>query len=107
MLSLALAAQLFLTAAPTGPAQLTIELKPAGCELSVDGKKSGKSSPDKPLIVKLKPGKHMLRVVYKGDAHNEEIVVKAGEKKTWKFEFEGSGSPAPAEPTPAETPAKE
>lgn len=82
---LALASTLLLNAAPTGT--LTVELKPASVELLVDGKKRGTGA--KPVVLKLTAGKHVLRVVNKGDAHQEEIVIKAGEKKTWKWEFEG------------------
>lgn len=77
------------------PAQLTVELSPAGSELLVDGKKT------KAKVLKLAPGKHTLRVVYKGDAHEEELVLKAGEKKTWKWEFEGTAPPKKDEEQPA------
>jgi hypothetical protein len=99
MLSLALA--LALAAAP---AQLTIDVKPEGCVVKVDGKKAGTGA--KPFTVKLKPGKHTIRVEFKGDATTEELVVKAGEKKTWKWEFTGHGSETPSD-SPAEAPAPE
>jgi len=89
MLSLTLA--LALSAAP---AQLTIEVKPEGCVVKVDGKKAGTGA--KPFTVKLKAGKHTIRVEYKGDATTEEVAVKAGEKKTWKWEFTGHGGEAPS-----------
>jgi hypothetical protein len=80
----ALATALLLHAAP---GILTVELKPPKSELLVDGKKRGTG--EKTLVLKLVPGKHTLRVLNKGDAHEEEIVIKSGEKKTWKWEFEG------------------
>ena len=83
----ALAVALLLHAAPSGPGTLTVELKPRSAELLVDGKKRGTGA--KTLVLKMVPGKHLLRVVHKGDAHEEEIVIKPGEKKTWKWEFEG------------------
>lgn len=96
MLSLALA--LSLSAAP---AQLTIEVAPADCVVKVDGKKVGTG--EKPFTVKLKAGKHTIRVELKGDATTEEIVVKAGEKKTWKWEFTGhTAEPAKEEAAPTE-----
>lgn len=73
------------------PAQLTIELKPPEAELLVDGKKKGKAA--KPFVLKLGAGKHLLRVQYKGDAHEEEIALKPGEKTTWKWEFESPVGP--------------
>lgn len=84
---IALASALLLHAAPSGPGTLMVELKPATSELLVDGKKRGTGA--KTLVLKLPAGKHVLRVLNKGDAHEEEIMIKAGEKKTWKWEFEG------------------
>lgn len=81
MLTLALVSSL-VVAAP--PAILEVHLEPPDSVLFVDGKKKGSS----PVTVKLTAGKHILRVEHKGDAHEEEIIVKAGEKKTWKWAFE-------------------
>jgi len=91
MVTLALAAVL----AAGGPATLTLEVKPDAAIVKVDGKKVGTGA--KPITVKLSPGKHAIRCELKGDATNDEIVLKAGEKKTWKWEFTGH------EPTPATT----
>ena len=85
MLTLALLSQLVL-AAP--PAELIIDVKPAGVEVKLDGKKIGMSG--KALSMKLKPGKHVVRLSLKGDAHEEEVALKAGEKKTYQFEFEST-----------------
>ena len=79
----ALACALLLNAAP---GTLTVEIKPPTAELLVDGKKKGTGA--RPIVLKLSPGKHVLRVTNKGDAHEEEIVIKSAEKKTWKWEFE-------------------
>jgi hypothetical protein len=95
MLSLALA--LTLSAAP---AQLTLLVKPPATEVFVDGKKQGTGA--KPVVVKVKPGKHVLRYVFKGDAHEEEVAVKAGEKPTYKWEFD-----VPAEDKPSPEPTQE
>ena len=88
MLTLALVSHLVLAAAPTGPATLTIDVKPEGVEVKVDGKKVGTSN--KSIVLKLKAGKHVVRLSHKGDAHEEEVALKAGEKKTYQWEFEGS-----------------
>ena len=85
MLTLALVSHLVLAAAP---AVLTIDVKPEGVEIKVDGKKAGTSGKD--LVMKLKPGKHVVRLSHKGDAHEEEVSLKAGEKKTYQWEFEGA-----------------
>lgn len=91
MVTLALAAVL----AAGGPAQLTLEVKPDAAIVKVDGKKVGTGA--KPITVKLAAGKHVIRCELKGDATNDEIVLKAGEKKIWKWEFTGH------EPTPSTT----
>ncbi len=88
MLTLILMSKLCLAAGPTA---LSIEVKPAGAEVMVDGKKVGKSGA-KPLVVKVRPGKHEVKCVYKGDSHSEEVAVKSGEKLSWAFEFEGVDS---------------
>lgn len=98
MLTLALISHLVLTAAP---AQLTIDVQPDGVEVKVDGKKRGKSGA--PIVLKLKAGRHVVRLTHKGDSHEEEISLKAGEKKTYSWAFEGSKSPAPTDEVPAST----
>ncbi|MFT3711759.1 MAG: PEGA domain-containing protein [Archangium sp.] len=98
MLTLVLATHLL----AANPTQLTIDVKPEGVEVKLDGKKSGHGG--KPITVKVKPGKHVVRLSYKGDSHEEEVSVKAGEKKTYSWEFEGtkSGTP-PTDEAPAPT----
>jgi hypothetical protein len=93
MVTLALAAVL----AAGGPASLTLEVKPEASIVKVDGKKVGTGA--KPITVKLSPGKHTIRCELKGDATNDEIVLKPGEKKTWKWEFTGhEAHPSTTEP---------
>jgi hypothetical protein len=80
-----------------GPTQLSIQIKPAGADVLLDGKKIGKSG-DKPLVRTVTPGKHEVKAIYKGDSNSEEVPVKAGEKKSYSFEFEGVDSaPEPNE----------
>ncbi len=88
-----IATSLYLAATPKAPGQLTIEVKPANCVVMVDGKKKGTGA--KPIVVKLPAGRHVVRVTHKGDAHEEDVVVKPGEKKTWKWTFEDDGATAP------------
>ena len=100
MLTLALVSHLLFSAAP---GELTIDVKPDGVEVKVDGKKAGMSG--KNIVMKLKAGKHVVRLSHKGDAHEEEVLVKAGEKKTYQWEFEGSnasGAPTDELSAPAE-----
>lgn len=86
MLTLALVSHLVLAA---GPTELIIDVKPAGVEVKVDGKKAGFSGA-KAIVLKVKAGKHVVRISHKGDSHEEEVAVKAGEKKTWQFEFDST-----------------
>lgn len=90
MLTLALVSHLVLAAAP---AELTIDVQPDGVEVKVDGKKKGVSG--KPIVLKLKAGRHVVRLTHKGDSHEEEVAVKAGEKKTWQWAFEGTKAGTP------------
>jgi hypothetical protein len=100
MLMLALVSHLTLAAAPT---QLLIEVSPPGVEIKVDGKKVGTSG--KSIALKTKPGKHTVRLSFKGDSHEEEVSLKAGEKKTYQWDFGGTGAgsaPTDEKPTPTE-----
>jgi hypothetical protein len=102
MLTFALALKLLVAAPP--PTQLVIEIKPAGVMVKLDGKKLGPAT-DKPFVRKVKPGSHTIRLEHRGDTHEEEVVVKAGEKKTFVLSLEDAGrrpDPVPApEPAPA------
>ncbi len=79
-----------------GPTTLTIEVAPEDTVIFLDGKKKGTGA--KPVTVKVKPGRHIIKVQRKGEGHEEEVEVKAGEKKTWKWAFEGSPPPKAKEP---------
>jgi len=93
---------LSLLLAAGGPAVLTLEVKPEAAVVKVDGKKVGTGA--KPAVVKLPAGKHVIRCELKGDATTEDIVLKAGEKRTWKWEFTGiEKSPQTTEPIVPET----
>ena len=74
------------------PSQLTLEVKPAETIIFVDGKRVGDAS--KPRTLKLKAGPHEVKLTYKGDSHTDEVVVKAGEKLTWRFTFEDDRPPS-------------
>jgi hypothetical protein len=89
---------LMLAAAP-GPTTLTIEVSPEDTVIYVDGKKKGTGA--KPVTVKVTPGNHIVKVSRKGEGHEEQVHVKAGEKKTWMWAFEGSPPPK-AKETPKE-----
>lgn len=94
MFAIALASQLFLAA---GPTQLVLDIQPAGVEVKLDGKKVGLSG-DKPIVKTVKPGVHVVRLSFKGDSHEEEVAVKAGEKKTFVLKLE-DGRKEPSEPS--------
>ncbi len=88
-LALALAASLAASPAPTASgtrSYLKIEVKPETAVLYVDGVRRGTGA--KPHTVRVEPGRHELRVVNKGDEHQEQISVKKGETKQWAWAFE-------------------
>jgi|CXWL01.1.fsa_nt_gi hypothetical protein len=107
MNTLIIAASFYLAAAPAkGPSQLTIEVKPNNCVVLVDGKKKGTGA--KAIVLKgITPGRHVIRVTHKGDAHEEDVVVKSGEKKTWKWTFEDDGAAPPKKKPEGEKPEVE
>jgi hypothetical protein len=81
----------------SGPASLTLEVKPEASIVKVDGKKVGTGA--KPITLKLPAGKHVIRCELKGDATTDEVNLKPGEKKIWKWEFTGTEkSPQTTEP---------
>jgi ferric-dicitrate binding protein FerR (iron transport regulator) len=97
MLSLTLS--LLLTAAP---AELTVGVKPEGVKVEVDGTRH--SVKEGQVKLKVKAGKHLVRLSFNGDAHTEEVELKAGEKKTWSWSFEETKSgtmPTDDSPTPS------
>jgi len=99
MLSLTLS--LFLAAAPA-PAELTVDVKPAGVKVEVDGQHH--SVKEGQVKLKVKAGRHLVRLSFNGDAHTEEVELKAGEKKTWAWSFEETKSgtlPTDDSPTPS------
>lgn len=87
------------------PSQLTLEVKPAATLIFVDGKKIGDAS--KARTLKLKPGTHEIKLTHRGDSHSDQIVIKPGEKVTWRFEFEDDRKPKQAQPSPEEEKADE
>ena len=96
---------LMLAAAPAGPTTLIIEVSPEDTVVMVDGKKKGTGA--KPITIKnINPGRHVIELKRKGEGHSEEIDIKKGEKKTWKWAFEGSGPPPKKESKETEKPAE-
>lgn len=96
---LALTLSLFLAA---NPAELTLDVKPEGVKVEVDGQR--RSPREGQVKLKVKAGRHLVRLSFHGDSHTEEISVKAGEKRAWAWSFEETKSGAmPTEdaPTPS------
>ncbi len=88
MHALVLMAALALGAAPakSTKTQLKLDIKPAAAVVFLDGKRVGDGSKERTVTVT--PGRHALKVVHKGDEHQEMISVKKGETKQWKWAFE-------------------
>jgi hypothetical protein len=103
-LALALAASLATTPAPAGTKSfLKIEVKPETAVLFVDGVRRGTGA--KPHTIRVEPGRHDLKVVNKGDEHQEQISVKKGETKQWSWAFEDDRpQKKAAEPDPSTDP---
>jgi PEGA domain len=94
---------LMLTAAPAGPTTLIIEVSPEDTVVMVDGKKKGTGA-QVITIKNINPGRHTIKVSRKGEGHEEDIEIKKGEKKTWKWAFEGSPPPKAKESKETEKP---
>ncbi|MHB8878202.1 MAG: hypothetical protein ACYC8T_31285 [Myxococcaceae bacterium] len=85
MVAFALVALVALSGAPK-KTQLKLEVNPDAAVVYVDGKKKGTGAKD--ITLTLTPGKHLLKVTHKGDEHQEQVVVKKGEVRTWQWAFE-------------------
>jgi hypothetical protein len=89
-----LAAALILLVAPPAlakgkaKAQIVLAVKPATAQLFIDGKAMGKASAGRTLEVTA--GVHVIKLASKGDEHEEQVQFKAGEKTTYKYEFDES-----------------
>ncbi len=117
LLPLALTAALCLSNAPKavppgdGKTQLKVEVQPDGAVFFIDGKKKGTGA--KKVTLTLPPGRHTVKVVHKGDEHQEDVHLKKGEVKlfTWAFEDDrkdrhgGGGNAAEAEKAAEAPPA--
>lgn len=79
-----------------GKAMLSIQVEPPS-KVFVDGKERGRS--DKLKLLTLAPGAHIVRVVYKRDEHEDQVILKKGEtvQYQWKFEDDKPAAPAPAQ----------
>ncbi len=97
MRTIGLLAALVLSLAPPAlakgkaKAQILLDVKPATAALFVDGKPMGKASAGRTIDVTA--GVHVLKLVNKGDEHEEQVKFKAGEKTTYKYEFD-EGTPS-------------
>jgi hypothetical protein len=87
---------------PKAKSQLVLEVTPATAKVFVDDKDMGKASTGRAIDVT--PGFHIVKLVLKGDEHEERIKFAAGEKTSYKYEFDQStGSNAP--PSDVDQPA--
>lgn len=84
-----------------GPTQLTFEIEPKGTEIYVDKRKLGKAG--KVKVLKVRPGKHEIRLVYKRDETEFDVSVARGQSLEVKYAFEDSGNEQP----PVEEPKKD
>jgi hypothetical protein len=73
---------------PKAKTQLLLEVTPPKAEVFVDNKDMGKASKDRAIDVT--PGFHVVKLVLKGDEHEERIKFAAGDKTSYKYEFDQS-----------------
>ena len=92
-------------AAPPKKTQLKVQVKPDTAVLFVDGQRKGTGAKVHTLTVE--PGRHMLKVVNKGDEHQEMVSIKKGETKNWEWAFEDDRADKKKSAESAETPSEE
>lgn len=68
-------------------ATLKLQIKPADVQISVDGNPVGNASKER--VLHLPPGRHIVKLTRKRISHEEQIQLKAGDSKTWAFQFGG------------------
>jgi hypothetical protein len=64
---------------------LKLHVKPPDTKVTVDDKALGEAGDEK--VLTLASGRHTIKLVRKGVSHEESVTVKAGETKSWGFEF--------------------
>ena len=84
-LLLALGLSLSAEAAGKKTATLKLHVKPPDTQLILDDKPLGEVGAEKILTVA--PGRHLIKLKRKQVSHEEPVMVKAGETKSWAFEF--------------------
>ncbi len=73
---------------PKAKTQLVLDVTPPKAEVFVDNKDMGKAS--KGRAIDVTPGFHVIKLVLKGDEHEERIKFGAGDKTDYKYEFDTS-----------------
>jgi hypothetical protein len=75
-----------LSAGTPSRSELAISVKPGSAVIFVDGVRRGSAS--KARRIRLSPGPHLVRVVYRKDEHQESVTVARGKKTSWSWDFE-------------------
>jgi hypothetical protein len=86
--TLCLAATALGKANPKAKTQLVLDVTPPKAEVFIDNKDMGKAS--KGRAIDVTPGFHVIKLVLKGDEHEERIKFAAGDKTNYKYEFDQS-----------------
>jgi hypothetical protein len=73
---------------PKAKAQLLLEVTPPTAKVFVDDHDMGKATKDRAIDVTA--GYHIVKLVLNGDEHEERIKFAAGEKTSYKYEFDQS-----------------
>lgn len=78
-------------AKPKGKTQLEVDVKPVGAQLFMDDKAMGKVGAAR--VIDLSPGFHVIRLVSKGDEHEERFKLAPNQKTIYSFEFDEAPAP--------------
>jgi hypothetical protein len=84
---------------PSGKTILKLDIEPPS-NVFIDGKARGSSTKFKQ--VELSPGAHIVRVVYKRDEHEEQVILKKGEVSEYHWKFEDAEPKKPPPPPEGE-----
>lgn len=88
-------------------AKLILKVTPSDTEVWIDGQKKGTA--DKLKELNLSAGPHVVNLKHKGDEHEDQVILKKGQKTTfeWKFEDDrqGGATENPGAENPGDQPA--
>jgi hypothetical protein len=97
-----LALPLSAAAKPKGKTQVQLAVKPTSAQLFIDGKPMGKTGDNR--VIDITAGPHVIRLVNKGDEHEERVNFAPSRKTIYTFEFDDVVPSNSTDPTPPPLP---